>query len=1427
MKRSLIFFVIVICIYSKNSFSQVTDIDGNVYQTVTIGTQVWMKENLKTTKYSDGTAIPLITDNSSWAALTTPAYCWYNFDAATYKNTYGALYNWHAVNTGRLCPAGWHVPTDTEWTTLKDYLGGETIAGGKLKESGTSHWTTPNTDATNETGFTGLPGGYIAYSGVSGYLGSFGYWWTNTEKTATDVWYQYLSFDNGGASKLSGSKNYGFSVKCVKDNLSSGLVAYYPFNSNANDESGNGHNGVINGAILTSDRHGNSNKAYSFDGVSSYIQIPTDVLNNMTQGTVTAFIKLNQLNVQHSIIDKTQTYTANYFQLIVDNNNKARAAVNTTGTYGNNVLAADTWCQVSVTWDGFSLKYYLNGSPDGTYTSSGSIPDISRNIYIGKVDNGTAFFNGSIDDIRVYNRALSVSEISSLYHENGYADLTDIDGNIYNSVTIGTQVWMKENLKTTKLNDGTAIPNVTDNTAWAALTTPGYCWYNNDAATYKSTYGALYNWYTVNSGILCPAGWHVPSDSEWASLEAVLGGASVAGGKMKQTGTSLWLSPNTGATDESGLTMLPGGIRDYYGVFDYVNSYGEWWASDEDVNVNNFGAWRRLLNNLSSSTDRNGANKKYGFSVRCLKDAVGTGQPSITSFTPSSGPVGTSVTITGTGFSTTPANNFVWFGAAKATITAATSTQLTVTVPSGSTFQPISVTVNGLTAYSSNPFLPTFSSAQVITGTSFIAKTDFATSTSPIYVAVADFDTDGKPDIATVNQYSNSVSVFRNTSTSGIINSSSFSPRIDFTTGSAPVNIAASDIDGDGKQDIVVVNNISGTVSVFRNTSTSGSITSSSFSTKVDFPTSASPSGIAIADIDGDGKPDIVTSNMSSNNISVLRNTSVSGTIDGTSFAPKFDFSTGNNAVQVVISDIDGDSKPEVINTNYDGNSISILRNTSTSGEISSGTFSSKIEIPTGTGPYSLAAGDLDGDGKNDIAVANYNVNTISVFRNISTSGSITTSSLAVKNDYPANRCERVKIADLDGDAKPELVATDYTGSLVSILKNNCTTGSISFSAKVDLATGTMPQGLEICDFDGDNKPDIVVSNSSVASNSISVFKNIIASATKPSAPAVGAITQPTCTVSTGSVVLSGLPSTGTWTLTRLPDNVTFVSSGTSTTATGLSVGTYTYTVTNTSGLTSEASNEIIINVAPGTPASPTAGTIVQPTCNTPTGSIDIGSMPSSGTWTLTQIPGGTSTGTGTHAPVQGLAPGTYSFTVTNESGCTSLPLTGVVINAVPTGNTPVIELKWNSVLVCYNLNNVFTSWQWYKDNSPVASSPGRAFYNTNKAAGMYKVQTTDKDGCNNFSNIIQVTGGSKGVLLYPNPANDKVKISISDENTGDVVISLINSSGVKVLEDKFYKPGESLLREITVANLGYGIYTIKVAVNQKDISYNKLLISK
>ncbi len=196
---------------------RISDIEGNEYLTVQIGTQTWMAENLKTTKYNDGIAIPLATDNAAWSGLTTSGYCWYNNDSATYAQTYGALYNWYTVNTGNLCPTGWHVPTDAEWTTLTDYLGGESVAGGKLKETGYTHWNSPNTGATNETGFTALPGGYRSSNGTFASVGTYGYWWSATETNAENARPRYVYYLNSLVYRNYHDKRSGLSVRCVRD----------------------------------------------------------------------------------------------------------------------------------------------------------------------------------------------------------------------------------------------------------------------------------------------------------------------------------------------------------------------------------------------------------------------------------------------------------------------------------------------------------------------------------------------------------------------------------------------------------------------------------------------------------------------------------------------------------------------------------------------------------------------------------------------------------------------------------------------------------------------------------------------------------------------------------------------------------------------------------------------------------------------------------------------------------------------------------------------------------------------------------------------------------------------------------------------------------------------------------------------------------
>jgi uncharacterized protein (TIGR02145 family) len=163
--------------------------DGNIYYTVTIGSQIWMGENLSTTKFRDETVIPFVTDPAIWVESTGSGYTWYNNNEAGYKVPYGAMYNWFAVNSGKLCPYGWHIPTNSEWTNLLTYLGGEDFAGGKLKEISTIYWNSPNSGATNEFGFAALPGGDRSDEGVFNSIGFEGYWWSATENSTTDAYF--------------------------------------------------------------------------------------------------------------------------------------------------------------------------------------------------------------------------------------------------------------------------------------------------------------------------------------------------------------------------------------------------------------------------------------------------------------------------------------------------------------------------------------------------------------------------------------------------------------------------------------------------------------------------------------------------------------------------------------------------------------------------------------------------------------------------------------------------------------------------------------------------------------------------------------------------------------------------------------------------------------------------------------------------------------------------------------------------------------------------------------------------------------------------------------------------------------------------------------------------------------------------------------
>lgn len=474
--------------------------------------------------------------------------------------------------------------------------------------------------------------------------------------------------------------------------------------------------------------------------------------------------------------------------------------------------------------------------------------------------------------------------------------------------------------------------------------------------------------------------------------------------------------------------------------------------------------------------------------VLCFISCGAFAQPAINSFAPASGPVGATVTITGSNFSPTAAGNIVYFGAVKATVTAANTTSITVTVPAGATYQPITVTVNGLTGYSARPFNTTYADPADLTGNSFEGLPGVTTDLHPNGIAAADFDGDGLPDLATPNNYSTtgspaSVSILRNTSSGGAIQ---FAPKQDIPTGVLTYAIAAADLDGDGKPELISSSIVDKTISVFRNTSTNGSIT---FAAKIDYPVGTNPYSIAIADFDADGRPDVAVANFLSNSISVLRNTSTtSGSI---SLAPKTDIITGLAPHGVATGDLDGDGKPDMAVVNQLSNTMSVFRNTSNSGTIS---FAARADFPTAAAPYGVAIGDLDGDNKQDVAVANNENQLFSVFRNTGSTGAV---SFAARADFAAAYGGySIALGDVSGDGRPDVVVASTSPS---IAQNTSTPGTISFATSIYPYYSLDVFVMAIVDLNADGRNDLT--GAVLAGDRLTLLRN------RNNEPAIGSFT--------------------------------------------------------------------------------------------------------------------------------------------------------------------------------------------------------------------------------------------------------------------------------------------------------------------------------
>lgn len=324
------------------------------------------------------------------------------------------------------------------------------------------------------------------------------------------------------------------------------------------------------------------------------------------------------------------------------------------------------------------------------------------------------------------------------------------------------------------------------------------------------------------------------------------------------------------------------------------------------------------------------------------------GPPVITSIAPLSGDVGSTVIITGSGFSATAGNNIVYFGGGRAAVTSATTSSLSVTVPMAATYAPVSVTVSGRTAYSNAQFVQTFPSDRVISSASFPASTTFST-TNPSEVAVGDLDGDGRPELVVGNIYAAAVSVFRNTSSVGAI---SFAAKVDFATAGGNEGLAISDLDGDGKPDLITGQSNGASVAVLRNTSSVGSL---SFGPRMDIGFGAVVFDLLAGDLDGDGRPDLVVPTTGTT-ISLFRNVSSAGAIQ---FESRFELPALHYARAGALGDLDGDGKPDIVIGNFNSQQLTIFKNTSSPGALSAASFSARVDVTSNVGSVGFVTSAL------------------------------------------------------------------------------------------------------------------------------------------------------------------------------------------------------------------------------------------------------------------------------------------------------------------------------------------------------------------------------------------------------------------------------------------------------------------------------------
>ncbi|NCA74983.1 MAG: hypothetical protein EOM90_01490 [Alphaproteobacteria bacterium] len=625
---------------------------GKTYHTILIGAQCWLKENLNI-----GTRIANTVHQTNNGTLEK--YCYDNLESNC--DVYGGLYQWAemvqylngATNISSwdpapsgpvigICPPGWSIPANSDWVQLATYLEGEVIAGGKMKETGTTHWSIPNTGASNTTGFTGLPGGWKHMDGYFSEIMLNGSFWTATEWSDRSAYVKYLRAAFANLGSTDHYKTYGYSVRCFKDSCTSTvpvsvtitapvgtLCAGEPVSLTATPVNGGtapSFQWKVNNIIV-----GTSSPTYTYtptNGDQVVCMLTSNLScvsgNPATSNTVAITVAVP------ATISVTIAASANPVT--------AGTAVTFTATPVNGGASPD-------------YQWKVNGINAGSNSSNYTYNPADGDVITCVVTSNASCITG--------NPAVSnaiVMVVNPAVQPCSGIPTVSYGGKTYNTIQIGTQCWLKENL-----DIGTLIPVTQEQTNNGII--EKFCFNNQE--TKCAVYGGLYEWdemmqyLTAGNRGICPDGWVIPSVDDWNTMITFLGGQEVAGGKLKESGISYWALPNTGATNSSGFTAMPGGYRFFGGTVHSIYYLARFWTRDEATPAAS--KFTRLINNDDDIVTSEIV-KTYGHSVRCIKDNCTSYVPVSVSINSSSIQVcsGEQVTLTATPVNGGTAPSYQW-----------------------------------------------------------------------------------------------------------------------------------------------------------------------------------------------------------------------------------------------------------------------------------------------------------------------------------------------------------------------------------------------------------------------------------------------------------------------------------------------------------------------------------------------------------------------------------------------------------------------------------------------------------------------------------------------------------------------------------------------------------------------------------------------